>query len=790
MTEHIDPATEARAIQLFTESMELPLAERQQWLIEQAGDDEVLTDQLRRLVEAEAQSTGFLEQAPELNVRQDRVGTQVGAYTIIDEHAIGGMSTVYRAERSDGTFEQQVAIKVFDAVHLRGDMAARFAAERRILAALEHPGIARIIDGGALEDHTPYVVMEWIEGEPITRYCNRNQLDLAARLMLFCRVCEALELAHRRGVVHRDIKPGNVLVNDSDEPKLIDFGIAKQLDAELDNTELPETRQGLQLMTPEYASPEQVRGQPVGQASDVYSLGVLLYELLTGTRPHQLAGLSPLEIEQLVCESISIEPSAVIRQSRNAPPEGLGEAAYLQRRLKGDLDRIVMTAMRHEPDRRYESAAAFADDIHRYLSNKPVRARGASKLYRASKFISRHRAGFSATVVAFAALATALVLVQIQATEARKQAERAESASQFLTEMIARADPFELNSEPTLAGAIRLAIPDIGERFTEQPELEGDMRYAFGYALQNLGEIHEAREQLELALELREQLGNVEDLAEAHDAMALIGWWESEYMAASESFQHALSLLEGQTSQRASLIRVNVMNNWSGMLIETGDNKKSAELANQALAEIERFQIEDDPEDTAVVWSNLATALEGLGDFEASLAAFDRSLQLRRQASGELTPDYAITLNNLAFLYQRMGRYDDAIEAQQRSVQIREQTLGPEHPALWIALSNLARMQIDHNQLESAEQNAMRSLTIARSFMDEKNARLGKAYEAVALVLQGQKRFVKALEYALQAKQLYQNAEIVNSRWVEGIEELIAEMEMQRETQNHGDETA
>ncbi|MEM7054015.1 MAG: serine/threonine-protein kinase, partial [Pseudomonadota bacterium] len=690
MADRIDPATEARALELFSQSMELPPAERQRWLSEQAGDDEALTDQLRRLSEAEARSTGFLEQSPQFALRPDRIGTQVGAYTIIDEHAIGGMSTVYRAQRSDGAFEQQVAIKVFDAVHLRGDMAARFAAERRILAALEHPAIARVIDGGELDDRTPYVVMEWIEGEPITPYCNRHELDLVARLLLFNRVCEALQLAHQRGVVHRDIKPGNVLVNDSGEPKLIDFGIAKLLEPDMIGSDLPETRLGLQLMTPEYASPEQIRSLNVGQPSDVYSLGVLLYELLTGTRPYQLAGLSPAEIELTVCESIAIEPSVMVASSRASPPPGLGDVHPFKRKLKGDLDRIVMTAMRHEPEQRYHSVAAFSDDIQRYLANKPVRARGASASYRAAKFIARHRAGFSATVIAFAALVSALIVVQIQATEARKQAERAESSSQFLTEMIGRADPFELSAEPTLAGAIRASIPDLDERFSGQPELEADMRFAIGNAFLNLGELLEARQQLEQALDLWRVHSAPISQARAHSSLGLIDSAEANFSIAADHFQQGLDLLDGMNSPAAKRLRATVLNNWSSMMIKTGDYEKSAELARTALSIAEQPDVDERLEDTANIWLNYATALNNLGELEGSLEAFEHTLQILRQVGAENTPDYAATLNNMAFLYFKMDRLDDSIEAMKQSLAINESTLGEDHMDLSIPLGNIS----------------------------------------------------------------------------------------------------
>ena len=773
MSQSHEDQLEARAIELFTQSLELPADQRVDWLAQQCTEQPALTDYIQRLAEAEVRSTGFLEQSPKFTMRPDRSGQQVGVYSITEEHAIGGMSTIYRAERSDGTFEQQVAIKVFDAMHLRGDMAARFAAERRILAALEHPAIARIIDGGELADGTPYVVMEWIKGEPITRYCDSQQLDLATRLALFCRVCEALELAHRRSVVHRDIKPGNVLVNASGELKLIDFGIAKLLETGQIDSDLPETRLGLQLMTPEYASPEQILGLNVDQASDLYSLGVLLYELLTGTRPHQLAGLSPAEIERTVCESIAIEPSAMVASSRASPPSGLGDAAQLRRRLKGDLDRIVMSAMRHEPERRYASVAAFADDVQRYLDNKPVRARGASASYRAGKFITRHRAGFSATVIAFAALVTALVVVQIQATEARNQAERAESASQFLTEMIGRADPFELSAEPTLVGAIRASITDIDERFSGQPELEADMRFAIGNALLNLGELVEARQQLQQALDLWHVHADAISQARAHSSLGLVDSAEARFSVAADHFQKGLDLLDGIASAAAKRLRATILNNWSSMMINTGDYQKSAELARAALTMVEEPGVDDRLEDTANIWLNYATALNNLGDLEASLDAFEHTLNLLRELGAENTPDYAATLNNMAFLYFKMDRLDDSIEAMKQSLAINEATLGEDHMDLSIPLGNISNLYVRTGDLDQAEYYARRGLEIAEKTLEQNNPGLGKTYEYVTAILEAQGRIEEALEYANTTRQIYSRAESVNPEWVEFNDEII-----------------
>ncbi|MEM1080065.1 MAG: protein kinase, partial [Pseudomonadota bacterium] len=531
MDEQARQDREAAALKLFMASLEQPEDGRERWLQQAAKDDSALLEAAQALLKADQLADGYLEAGP-VTLVTDRTGERVGRFELQAQIGQGGMGTVYRGRRADGTFEQSVAVKLFSLGQLNESALQRFHTERQILASLEHPGIARLIDGGTAEDGTPFVVMELVEGLPINEFCDREGLDLPARLELFRRVCDALAEAHLRGIVHRDLKPSNILITPEGRPKLIDFGIAKVLDSADFDSSSPDTRLGTMALTPEYASPEQVRGEAQSQASDTYALGILLYELVTGVRPYRISSPSPVEIERTVCDTIPPDPSVVVGQRKSQPPNGLQDASRLKSSLRGDLDRIVMTALRKSPQRRYASAAALAEDIDRYLNGLPVHARGASRWYRAGKFIQRHKAIVSVTSVAFAALSVALVLVFMQAQEAerqrdlaRQQADAAASATEFLTEMISRSDPFANAESATLLGAMMQAIPTIEERFENQPELEADMRYAIGYALQNLGETDTSRAQFDRALDLRRQYGTALDVAEALGGLALVDWW-------------------------------------------------------------------------------------------------------------------------------------------------------------------------------------------------------------------------------------------------------------------------
>ncbi len=720
-----------------------------------------------------------VDQQPWLGAGHDRSGERVGRYQLIERIGAGGMGTVYRAERADGAFQQQVAMKLIRRELLSEDGLERFFAERQILARLEHPGIARLIDGGAEDLGIPYVVMEYVDGLPIDQYCERNALTLSRRVELLVRVCEALAAAHEQGIVHRDIKPGNILVNADGQPKLLDFGIAKVLDGKDFGTPLPYTRTGNMAMTPQYASPEQVRGAQVGPPSDVYALGVLMYELCTGQRPYLFNNLSPAEIERTVCDSVPANPSASVAAQRVDLPSGLSAHAELSRSLRGDLDRVVMTALRKEPEQRYGSVAELAADLRRYSRGEPVRGKGAGRWYRARHFYARHRAGAIASGFALVVLVAALIAVSLQAREAARQrdlatqqAARAESAKAFLLEMISRADPFQSAATATLADALKHSLPDIGERFAAQPELEAELRYGIGYALQNLGEIDSAREQFERTLALRQAQGDALEQARALDGLGIVGWWKSEFDQAEQHFEQALALIAAEQSQQARALRVEILTNLAGMLAEPGEHAAAVDAGRRALAQADGLD-EVYPAMLATTHNNLATALESLGDHDQALLHFERSLELRRQSDGEMHPDYAITLNNLGFLHDALGHADAAVESFRRALAIQQQILRADHPELAVALLNLSWAENRLGNPEQALEHAREALRICQAGYAPGHIRIGKAHETLAaayLSLGNQAQAKAAAEAALR---IYRAAEEINPGWIKVAEEIL-----------------
>jgi serine/threonine-protein kinase len=789
MIQALETALQARALEVFSASLDLPETQRRDWIEQQCADAPAVREAALRLLSGEGDGGDFLDRQPIRHEPLDRSGEVLGKYRLLERIGGGGMGTVYRAERADGSFEQQVAIKLIRHGLISDELLDRFYAERQILARLEHPGIARLIDGGADTLGMPYVVMEFVEGLTIDEYCERQRLDLDARLLLLQRICEALHAAHLQGVIHRDLKPGNLLVNQRGQPKLLDFGIAKVLQCAELGTPLPHTRTGMQAMTPQYASPEQVRGEAVDARSDVYALGVLMYELLTGSRPYHIDNLSPGALERTVCDTLPPNPSTAVIRLRKPPPAGLGESGPLSRRLRGDLDRIVMSALRKRPTERYASAQALADDIDRYLSGQPVLARGASWAYRGGKFIARHRVGAAALCFAFVTLAGALVAVSLEARKtalqrdlAQAQAARAESARAFLVEMIGRADPFENPGSATLVGALKQSIDSIPERFADQPALEADMRYAIGYALQNLGEYEAARPLLERALALREQLGDRIEQARVLDGLAIVHWWQSDFSAGEAKFRAALELLDGLDDPAAIALRIEILTNLAGMLSEPGEHARAVEYA-QAAIELAQRHPDGVEAVLATAYNNLATAQESLGQYDAALLSFERALDLRRQIDGEMHPDYAIALNNLAFLHAAMDRLPETVQTFQRTVEIERQILAPQHPELASGLMNLSWAQTRLGDYQAAETNALEALAICRAGYADNHPRTGKAEQTLASLYLASGRMEQAIERARNALAIYSRAEEVNPSWVQTAEEILAQARAEAEAE-------
>ncbi len=490
-----------RVQDIFAEAADLPSVERALFLDRQCAGDRDLRAEVDSLFAYDTREQRPLEAvvgcvAASLLAAESMIGKRIGAYRLERHLGTGGMGTVYLAVRDDAQFDQKVAIKVVrDGLNSRS-VVERFRYERRILAQLDHPYIAKLLDGGTSPEGLPYFVMEYVEGTPIHRYCAAHRFSVAEKCTLFTKVCEAVSYAHRNLVIHRDLKPSNIMVSEDGTPKLLDFGIAKLLSP--DTTDAPLTRTGMAPlpMTPDYASPEQVMGGPFNTTTDVYSLGTVLYELLTGARPHHIAQLTPLALERAIC----------VDEARRA---SLVAPAELRRELAGDLDTILAMALRKEPQRRYQSAADFREDLLRYLKGLPVAARDDTLFYRTRKFVRRHHVGVFATAVILVALAGGVISTdhERKVAEAEKRAALAQRATADRERARAQSAQAEASSQRDAAFAARQrAEAESQEAGVQRARAQERLEEILGIADKTLLSIEESLEKVPGATEARKTM--------------------------------------------------------------------------------------------------------------------------------------------------------------------------------------------------------------------------------------------------------------------------------------------
>ena len=582
--------------------------QRPAYLEQVSGADPELRRELESLIASHEQAgTDFLNVPPPQALdpsapddldpgrRDPMIGRRLGTYEIVEQIGAGGMGEVYRAVRADDQYHKQVAIKLVRAGQNSDFVIRRFKNERQILATLDHPNIARLLDGGTTEEGIPYFVMELIEGQPITEYCDSRNLPIAERLKLFVAVCSAVQYAHQRLIVHRDIKPGNILVTHEGTPKLLDFGIAKIVDTEAETG--PATLTIFRALTPGYASPEQVKGEPITTASDVYSLGVVLYELLSGQHPYSAPGYTPHQIARAVCEVDPEKPSTIVRRTESSPSAGgqpplrsattipLDESSAdrLSKRLSGDLDNIVLMALRKEPERRYASVDKFAEDLRRHLANLPVFARKDTAGYRISKFVARHKAGVAATVAAIVILIVGIVATLREAQIAREQASIARSQR-------ARAEA-RFNDVRKLANSLMFEVHD---SIKDLPGSTPARKLLVSRALEYLDSLsQEAKGDRSLQGELAaayERIGDVQGMPRQANLGDTVG--------AEESYRKALAIRESlaTTDSKDQEVRRQLTANYSklsDLLWNKGDFKGAMEYSRKEIAVAEALYQED-----------------------------------------------------------------------------------------------------------------------------------------------------------------------------------------------------
>jgi serine/threonine-protein kinase len=623
-------------------------------------------------------------------------GRRFGPFVVQREIGRGGMGTVYLAERSDGQFQQRVAIKLIARGFSSDDTRRRFASERQILARLEHPNVARLVDGGVTADDQPWFAMEYIEGEPLDDYCDRRRLDVASRLTLFLSVCDAVQAAHQRLVIHRDLKPSNIFVTADGSVKLLDFGIAKLTGAGEGNVDVTQT--GQRSFTPEYASPEQWRGEPVTTASDCYSLGVVLYQLLCGARPHSLRDRPELEWPRIVLQEPIAAPSAVVSEAA-AERQGTSRDR-VRRQLRGDLDTIALTALRVEVERRYPTVRQFADDIRRYLDALPISARPDTWRYRTGKFVRRNRVGVASVALILVSLVAGGVGVLWQARRAEQAASEATAVSSFLTGMFQTASPLQARGDSLTAGEmLQRAAASIDSAFAGRPDLQVRLLNTIAEINRDLGALGRADTLSRRAVQLAD---SAKGRAQSSSAMALgiladITRARGDYRLADSLMVEAIQRVRQYDNPDTTLAR---LLDGRGHILYRLQKLAAAESAYREAITHERGL---DELFRGSLRSNLSITLNDAGRDAEADSVSAQSIAIYRAAGLSDHPDFVVALSNRAALLDGQWKVDSAL-ALKRDVRERLERVYPQgHDRVLIAINNYASTLLQLSEHAEAE---------------------------------------------------------------------------------------
>ncbi len=663
---------------------------------------------------------GLQSEAPHPAGAELRPGDRVGHYLIRQRLGEGGFAVVYCAEQSE-PIRRQVALKIIKLGMDTTQVIARFEAERQALAMMDHPHVARVFDAGATETGRPYFVMELVPGTPITAYCDKHRVDINGRLDLFIQVCDAVQHAHQKGIIHRDLKPSNVLVADKEDipvVKVIDFGVAKAISHRLTEKTIFTTA-GQLIGTPEYMSPEQAEmtAENIDTRSDIYSMGVLLYELLVGTLPYHPTSLRHAafnEIQRIIREDEPPKPSHRLSslgdQSSDCAAHRRADPRSLVRELRGDLDWITMKALDKERTRRYATASELAADIRRHLEHQPVEARPPSVAYRARKFVRRHQVGTAAA--AFVALA--LILGIAGTTAGLVRAKRAEAATQreaeiavaingFLQKMLSSVDPDRGQRDMKVTEVLGRAASEAGSAFGDQPEVEAAVRETLGNTYWGLGRLEDAETQLALAIEIRKGVLGRDHLRtlEAQNSLGVVLRYLGKFEGAEALYDRTLAALR-RTRGNEHPATLHCMNNFA-VLFKSMGRLRDAERLHREVLEIRRRVLGNEHEDTASSMTNLAGTLGSLNELEEAEQLAREALQIRRRVLGPDHPRTLQSMHNLAIVLQKTGRLAEAEQVHARTLEAAVRVFGAVHPHTLASKYGLAKTLISRGKFAEAE---------------------------------------------------------------------------------------
>jgi serine/threonine protein kinase/tetratricopeptide (TPR) repeat protein len=762
---------------LFDGALALPEPSREEFIAISASHDPWLEAELRGLLAAHARTDSefVLPVRVEHELAERYVGSRLGAYEIGRQIGAGGMGTVHEAVRADDQYRARVAVKFLRRSADSAVAIRRFRAERQILASLQHPNIASLVDGGVTPDGLPYFVMEYIDGVPITRWCEGRRLDVSSRLALFEQVCAAVRAAHQKLVVHRDLKPGNILVTADGTVKLLDFGIAKLIrDGESDG-DATATQAGQRAFTPEYAAPEQMVGSAVDTTTDVYALGVVLFELLTGRRPFDLQGKTAGEMERIVTGQPAPRPSSVLSATRW---QELSErsAARARRSIEGDLDAIVLMALRKEPDRRYASVDALARDVERHREQLPVQARPDSLTYRVRKFVTRRRWETMAGAAAVLSLVGGTVAAlrearraEAQAVLAKQEGARATEVSRFLTTMLNAANPESFGRDITMRAVLDSAVMR-ADSANLTPALEAEVRAIIGGAYLALGEIDVAERQyrLDIAAQRRLAPGGSYGLATAHAGLALVEETRGNF-AAADSLLTIAERLYARFPHTDRRQEAAAHENRGRVLYQQGKIVDALTQFRKSLDLSARYFATDDAAN-APAYVNFAVGAAEAGQLAVADTFSQRSIDAAKHAHGVNHPLVANAWSVRAGVLESLGRMEESSQAYRETLAVKRRILGPQHISYATTATNYADHLLQMKQWRE-------SATVAREVLALRGTSLDDTTYPVQLCLALLGRALAQLDSAQAGERYVREARALRQRDLPSGHWLLASMD-------------
>ena len=691
--------------------------------------------------------------------RQTLVGRVISNYRLLSVLGCGGAGTVYLAERADHQFSAKAAVKVIDRTSTL-DLGLRFRVERQILASLNHPNIARLLDGGETDDGTPYLIMEYIAGQTLDRYCDERRLDLRGRLQLFMDICAAVQYAHQNLIIHRDIKPANILVTPDGTPKLLDFGIAKLMHARDLGRTAELTRMNDRVLTPEYASPEQITGAAVTTASDVYSLGVVLYRLLSGLRPYELPdSANQLEMQRAICVIDAPRPSAAFQRALQTVPKTSDASVMelarmrgltperLQRQLAGDLDSIVMRALRKEPEHRYSSVERLVADIRSYLANEPVQARQGNWVYYSQRFVRRHTMGVAASAgfLVFVVGVAIVMLIQRQniaaaLEQAMHDRERAEEVSQFMLDVFSAADPFiNFGHEPTARVLLDQAARNIKNDLNQQPEVRARLLETIGRSYRRMGQPSRAGAYLREALLVRQEAGaGKEDVSSIVTELAIALRQEGRLDESDKFFTNAQEILQSSSNQ-GSEAHAQLLMDLSRLESLRGHTTQALEYATNALQIMRTLKGADDPE-VASILADVSNIMLWADDLEGAERAAREAVKLYGSVP-ERHPDRVMADYQLGDILLYRGQIDEAAGLFERALVAQRRLYGPLNSAVADTLASLAQVRLAQRNVADAEKLVVEALNVHRDSESVAYLKIGYLQTMLATIWIRAKKF-------------------------------------------------